>query len=294
MEVILKREFNTEKEIRKYVEENNLIKSSYKCACISLLFNENGEVILQKRGPKSRDSYGMLVDIGGALEVDDKTIREGLKREIEEEVGLSAKIDINDFVVGVLERKYDSRTDRDVNWLFLVYKCQLKGGVLKCNEEGKALSYESYSLTNLPYEKMLDTTIYFFNYYLNFYNKCFSYAMGINERIINLDKNKFKINDDESDYEIIFNKEDTFLYEKFIVENLEVGYWNEYIIDDKIVFMFKEIDGLLNKYVLSEENNEQILNKCSKFAEANFASIRQMFLDTPFYSDKLEGVIFYD
>ncbi len=294
MRLVLKREFVTEEDLRRYIADNNINVPEFRCAVISMLMDEEGRVIFQRRGPESRDGNGMLAEIGGAVEEYDETLKDAMMRELREEVGESALINIDDFVGGILQTKYDPRTKKDVNWLFLLYKCTYVSGKLECNEEGKSLGYEVYDINELPRSEMLETTRYFWDYYKDGYNKCYSYAMGIGDRIKNLDASRFNIVEDDGDYEIIFDKKDELEYKKFIIDNLEVGYWNEYFIDDKIVFYFKENEKEVRRYILSSLNNEEVLVKCREFAEADFVSIRQMFIDTPFYNKHIEGMVFYD
>lgn len=294
MRLLLKKEFELESDLRNYIACNFDDVPEYRCAVIGMLFDKDGNVIFQRRGPKSRDGNGKLAEIGGAVEEYDKTFKDALMRELREEVGSSAEISIDNFIGGILQNKYDSRTGKDVNWLFLLYQCTYVNGELRCNEEGKSLGYEVYGKDDLPYDEMLDTTKYFWDYYNNGYNKCYSYVMGIGDKIKNLDATKFDIVSDDGDYEITFDKKYELEYKKFIVENLEVGYWNEYYVDDQVIFYFKESEKEIRRYILNQDNNEEILVKCKEFAEADFVSIRQMYIDTPFYKKHMDGVVFYD
>ncbi len=293
MKLVIKVETKNERELRTYLK-NNFNFEDFRPAVIALITDKEGNIILQRRGPKARDDSNKLADIGGAIESSDKTFIDGLYREIHEEVGPNAKISVDNFVGGVLKRKYDRRTDKEVNWLFLLYKCTYEEGELLTNEPGKCLGYEFYKYENLPREEMLETTKYFWDYYYKRFNKCYSYVMGIGNNIDLLDKTKFNINDEDGDYEVTFNKEDALEFEKFIVDNLNITYWNEYIMDDKIVFNFKNNNNITKRYILSSQNNDEILRMCRSYAELDFSNVHQMYLDTPFYSDKIEGVIFYD
>lgn len=125
-------------------------------------------------------------------------------------------------------------------------------------------------------------------------DKCFSYAMGIGNKMEKLDKDRFIINEDDGDYEVTFDKDDVDTWEQFIIDNMECGYWNDYIVDDEIVIIFKESNGEINKYILSKDNNQELLKKFCLFAETEFSSVREMYLDTPFYRNKIERVIFFD
>ncbi len=293
MKLVVKKEIDNYKEMAKYIEDNNLINVDYSFAVLGLFIDSEGKVILQRRGPKARDAMGKLAEIGGAFIDSDETFRKALEREIREEIGNDASIKIEEFIGGGLEQKYDSRTGRNVNWLFFNYKCIYEDGEIKINEPGKSLGYECFNLDKLPEDEMLDTTKFFLDYYKNRFNKCYSYAMGVNETIYNLGDD-FKIEEDEGDFEVTFTKGNEDKWEEFIINNMSCGFWNEYLIDDEIRFIFKDENGTVSKYVLSRENNGEILDKCRSYAEAEFKTVHGMYLDTPFYADKIEGIKFFD
>jgi len=166
MELLFKEEVKNEKELGKLLSDKK-IDVNYSTAVIALITDSNGRVLLQRRGPKSRDDNNKLADIGGAVETSDVNFREALKRELKEEVGSLANIKIENFLGGVLKTKFDPRRGENVNWLFLVYKCLYVDGELLINEEGKCLGYEFFAVNELPLEEMLDTTKYFWNIYTN-------------------------------------------------------------------------------------------------------------------------------
>ncbi len=294
MELILKKEFMTKEELDAFINSSKCIDVSYRYAVVGLITDTNGDVIIPRRGDMARDGAGWLADIGGAYEEDDRSFRDALLREIHEEVGDDADIKIDDFICGVLKSKYDPKTEQEVNWIFLTYKCTYYGGELRDNENGKIQSFEKYKMNELPLEKRLETSIFFWNYYMNEYNKCYSYAMGVEDKIKKLDKKKFNIKEDDGDYEVIFNKEYSELWEEFIINNMKDGFWNEYIVNGEIRFIFKNDDGTVDKCVLNKDNNQDILVKCRMFAETQFPSVKEMYINTSFYSDKITGIEFYD
>lgn len=111
----------------------------------------------------------------------------------------------------------------------------------------------------------------------------YSYLMGI-KNITKLKDEGFIIDEIDGDYGIKFEKNKEKFYEDFVIENLEPGYWNEYL-GEKFVFIFKFIDGSVKKYVYDKTNEEQIFNLCCEFAEYTFPSFQQMLEDNSFYAE---------
>lgn len=111
----------------------------------------------------------------------------------------------------------------------------------------------------------------------------YSYLMGIKD-VTELKNKGFIIDEIDGDYGIKFTKDKEKIYEDFIINNLEVGYWNEYL-GDKFVFIFKFKDGTVKKYVYDKTIEEEIFNLCCEFAECNFPSFMQMLQDNSFYAE---------
>lgn len=111
----------------------------------------------------------------------------------------------------------------------------------------------------------------------------YSYVMGINN-IDTLKKDNFKIKSFGSNYGVIFDDSKLELFEKYICETLENGFWNEYLGKDK-VFIFKLKNGEIKKYVLNNDNEKEILKLCCEFAECEFESIDKMLRDNRFYAE---------
>lgn len=152
-------------DLENYLVKHDLEIPEYKVAVIALITDEKGSILLQRRGPKSRDEQYMLEDIGGAVEESDLSFKSALVREIAEEVGDEIKYRVDNFVAACLVNKFDSRSNRDVNWLFLLYKCTYISGNLKINEPGKCVGYEFYQYENLPKKEVALTTLAFWDYY---------------------------------------------------------------------------------------------------------------------------------
>lgn len=159
------REVVNQKDLEEYLVSTGIKLPQYRCAVIALLLDNYGNIILQRRGPKSRDEVGKLEDIGGAVEDSDIDFRSAMKREIIEEAGEEFNFSIDELVGASLITKYDSRTNSDVNWFFLLYKCTYIEGEMKINEPGKCLGYEFYKQGNLPIEEVASTTLKFWEFY---------------------------------------------------------------------------------------------------------------------------------
>ena len=111
----------------------------------------------------------------------------------------------------------------------------------------------------------------------------YSYLMGINNIDI-LKQNNFKIKYFGSNYGVIFDDNKIELFEKYISETLENGFWNEYLGKDK-VFIFKFKNSEIKKYVLNKKNEKEILKLCCEFADCKFESIDKMLKDNRFYAE---------
>ena len=64
MFIDFKREVIDYLDLQEYLKENDINLPKYRVAVISLMMDENKRILLQRRGPKSRDEFGKLEDIG--------------------------------------------------------------------------------------------------------------------------------------------------------------------------------------------------------------------------------------
>ena len=111
----------------------------------------------------------------------------------------------------------------------------------------------------------------------------YSYVMGI-DNINKLQENNFEIKSYGNNYGISFSSDKIEMFENFIFETLQNGFWNEYLGKEK-VFIFKFNDGKIKRYVLNKGNEKEILNLCQEFAECKFESIDKMLRDNDFYAE---------
>lgn len=111
----------------------------------------------------------------------------------------------------------------------------------------------------------------------------YSYVMGIPD-INELRENGFNIKTYGENYGISFPDDKIKIFEEFICKNLQNGFWNEYLGKEK-VFIFKSENSEIKRYILNNDNEEEILNLCSKFADYKFESITKMLNDNEFYLD---------
>ena len=76
------------------------------------------------------------------------------------------------------------------------------------------------------------------------------------------------------------------IWEQFIKDQLKVGFWNEYISKDKIVFLFK-LENDFRRYEVIDFENDEVLLLCRKLFDPNINSIEEMITSNDFYYDKI-------
>ena len=113
-----------------------------------------------------------------------------------------------------------------------------------------------------------------------------SYVMGIDKSIFDLSQEGFIIQNDGDNFTISFTKNKATVWENFIKKHLEVEYWNEYLTDDKVVFLFHLQDGF-KRFEVENFNNEEVLQLCEKLCNCKFESIKKMLSDNWFYKEIL-------
>lgn len=114
----------------------------------------------------------------------------------------------------------------------------------------------------------------------------YSYAMGMSEEIYKLKEEGFVVENDNKNFRVSFDKTKAEIWEKFIYEHLEVDFWNEYIRDEDVVFIFHLEDGF-KKYIVKDFKNQVVLALCEKLCECKFESIKSMLMDNDFYRSKI-------
>lgn len=111
-----------------------------KIGVIIQIKNKDGKILLQQRGPKSRGANFLYEDIGGRVETKDNTFKDTIIRELKEEVGENANIEISKQVA--IYTIYKNNT----NWIFIIYSGKYIGGELKIMEPDKCLGYKFFTL----------------------------------------------------------------------------------------------------------------------------------------------------
>lgn len=115
----------------------------------------------------------------------------------------------------------------------------------------------------------------------------FSYVMGIGNEINEIKGNGFIIEQFDNNFGISFAKEKANEWEEFIAKYLEQGYWNEYLTDDGVIFLFHVKDGI-KKYDVKDYRNDEVLELCEKLCDCKFSSIKDMLKENHYYNDKID------
>ncbi len=139
-------EVKNKKELEEVLKNNKTIAKDYEVAVIVYAFDKDNKIIFQRRGPGCRDERLKLETIGGRVKQSDSDFRGALDREIKEEVGLDAKIEIEEFVTATYASTFDERNQKEQTWIYMIYKGNLKSGELKIAEPSKCLGYERYKI----------------------------------------------------------------------------------------------------------------------------------------------------
>lgn len=114
----------------------------------------------------------------------------------------------------------------------------------------------------------------------------YSYAMGIDNSVEELENQGFKIEKDGGNYMVSFPQEKAGVWETFISSHLELEYWNEYLTEDKVIFLFHLADGI-KRYEVYNFENEEVLALCEKLCECKFGSLKSMLVGNHFYKKML-------
>lgn len=134
------------KELKEILKDNNEISKDYEVAVIVYAFDKDNKIIFQRRGPGCRDERLKLETIGGRVKESDIDFKSALNREIIEEVGTEANIEIEEFITSTYATTFDDRYNKEQTWIYIVYKGKLKSGKLKIAEPNKCLGYEKYKI----------------------------------------------------------------------------------------------------------------------------------------------------
>lgn len=101
--------------------------------------DDNGKILLQQRGAKSRDENGLYEHVGGSIEKSDIDFKSAMLREMQEEMGNNANI------------KLEDTTDlyhickNDTNWLFIIFRGKYINGDINIMEPEKCMGYKFFT-----------------------------------------------------------------------------------------------------------------------------------------------------
>lgn len=126
-----------------------------KIGVIAHIENDKGEILLQQRGSKSRDYNYLYEDIGGKVEENDINFRNALIREIKEEAGDNIIVSV-DKAIGIYHR-----SNKEVNWVFIVYFVRYISGEFKIMEKDKCLGYKFFTYDELMNSKSVSESCKF-------------------------------------------------------------------------------------------------------------------------------------
>ena len=111
--------------------------------CGALIVNDKNEVLLVKRGIKSKNEAGVWSKPGGAVEFGEQ-VENAVKREIKEE--LDIEIELTKFL-GFTNHIIKSENQ---HWVTFNYLARIIKGELKIMEPEKIAEVKWFSLNNLP------------------------------------------------------------------------------------------------------------------------------------------------
>ena len=131
-----------------------------KVAVVCFIFNKQGQVILNRRGPGARDDVGKLQAVGGSVNKSDTDFLSALKREVLEETG-NNNINIDKFIGTYHDRKMDNETKEIVDWIILGYIGILESGSLINIEENRSVDFEIFNLNDINPEELSVSTYEF-------------------------------------------------------------------------------------------------------------------------------------
>ena len=116
----------------------------------------------------------------------------------------------------------------------------------------------------------------------------YSYAMGVDESILELVKYGFIVTKDDGDYKVEFAEDKSDIWENYIASKLKVGFWNEYISSQSndIVFLF-HLDNGIKRVVVSDYFDDDTLKLCEDLCGCKFGSIKSMIRNNHFYYEKV-------
>lgn len=135
-------EVKNRKELEKKLSNRDEVPEEFSIAAEAIIFDQDKQWLLMKRGPACRDEIGKLEGIGGSVEEQDETFQDTVKREIREEAGDDVEVEIIDFFEVRKDTVEPAQTDEDEkHWIIISFICKLKSGDPKIIEPEKNSGY---------------------------------------------------------------------------------------------------------------------------------------------------------
>ena len=122
---------------------------------------------------------------------------------------------------------------------------------------------------------------------------CISYAMGVDESILDLQIDGFDMQEDDGNYFVTFDWSNREIWEKYITEHMKDTYWNEYIhlSDLETVFIIKD-NGEIARVVNHEFSDDpELLETCNRLCEGDFSSIKELIFSNDYYREYLDEIV---
>ena len=141
--------FNDEvKTVDELIEKVINVKDIHKMkvCVVCMLYDQEGKIVLHRRGAKARDEVGKLELIGGSVDRSDGEFREALLRELREEAGVEAEYKLGDFIVAQHTQHVDKNTDELIVWVVLCYEGRVVAGNLINMEPERCVEFTHRTL----------------------------------------------------------------------------------------------------------------------------------------------------
>lgn len=117
----------------------------------ALIVNDQQEVLILRRGPKSKNQIGYWNQPGGMIEYGEKA-EDAIKREVKEELNVEIEL------LKMLCHTDHILQEEGEHWLAVAFLAKIIGGTPKIMEPDKADRLEWFSLDNLP-TPLSETTV---------------------------------------------------------------------------------------------------------------------------------------
>lgn len=162
---------NIQELLNKINELNMDIEDGIKVAVVCFVFDCDGKLILQRRGKGARDDVDKLCAIGGSANMSDANFRESLLREIREEGGEAANVEIDKFIGAIHKNSYDKNSGSFNDWIILSYMGTLKSGEFVNSEPDRCSGFVSQYMEDFDPDELTMTAKVCIPYLINLKKK---------------------------------------------------------------------------------------------------------------------------